>query len=395
MGLISSLLMPSIPFKSFDTTTEISENAIQSKISELVATSTRCKVTNTKDEDFNALLGQVLEAIGAGIQPQLCREGSSGSYFVYNKFGDPIGIFKPKDEEPFASLNPKWPKYFQRVLCFCCFGRSCLIPNVGYLSETAASLVDERLNLFVVPKTRVVKLASPSFNYGRSWFHETLKIKGKEGSLQTFVIGYQSAEVVLNEWANMGTEHTMSPENEERFTLLFQKMCVLDYVIRNTDRHMDNWLIRHVPDEPIQVAVIDNGLAFPVKHPECASRFRTFPFHWGELSWAHRPLNQKLRQELLTLLTPAFVHELCEELKKFFRHDRQHNRYLTYSQIRVLRGQLWNLKEALEADEPPAEWVKREPILASRRFRHAPPANGTFDDCFRRLPADYSHRVCC
>uniref|UniRef100_A0A914PFS3 Phosphatidylinositol 4-kinase type 2 n=1 Tax=Panagrolaimus davidi TaxID=227884 RepID=A0A914PFS3_9BILA len=108
-----------------------------------------------------------------------------------------------------------------------------------------------------------------------------------------------------------------------------------------------------------------------------------------------KPLNQKLRQELLTLLTPAFVHELCEELKKFFRHDRQHNRYLTYSQIRVLRGQLWNLKEALEADEPPAEWVKREPILASRRFRHTPPANGTFEDCFRRLPADYSHRVCC
>uniref|UniRef100_A0A914YU03 Phosphatidylinositol 4-kinase type 2 n=1 Tax=Panagrolaimus superbus TaxID=310955 RepID=A0A914YU03_9BILA len=385
----------SVSTKSFDTSTEISETSIQAKISELVATSTRCKVTNTKDDDFNALLGEVMEAIGAGIHPQLIAEGSSGSYFVYNKHGKTIGIFKPKDEEPFADLNPKWPKYFQKILCFCCFGRSCLIPNVGYLSETAASLVDERLNLFVVPKTRVVKLASPSFNYGRHWLHETPKIKGKEGSLQTFVHGYQSADVVLAEWASLGTENTLTPENEERFTLLFQKMCVLDYAIRNTDRHLDNWLVRHVPDEPIQVAVIDNGLAFPVKHPECASRFRTFPFAWGELSWAQKPLNPNLRQQLLNLLTPVFVHKIGEELKKFFRHDREHNRYLTYSQIRVFRGQLWNLKEGLEANESPSEWVKREPIIATRRFRHSPPVTGTFEDCFRRLPADYSHRGCC
>lgn len=56
-------------------------------------------------------------------------------------------MFKPKDEEPFASLNPKWPKFFQRILCFCCFGRACLIPNNGYLSETAASIVDDYLKV--------------------------------------------------------------------------------------------------------------------------------------------------------------------------------------------------------------------------------------------------------
>lgn len=56
-------------------------------------------------------------------------------------------MFKPKDEEPFAPLNPKWPKYFQRILCFCCFGRACLIPNLGYLSEAGASLVDKHLGV--------------------------------------------------------------------------------------------------------------------------------------------------------------------------------------------------------------------------------------------------------
>uniref|UniRef100_A0AC34GZD2 Phosphatidylinositol 4-kinase type 2 n=1 Tax=Panagrolaimus sp. ES5 TaxID=591445 RepID=A0AC34GZD2_9BILA len=390
----SSKHLNSLSSKSFDTSTEISEGSIQAKISELVATSTRCKVTNEKDDDFNALLGEVMEAIGAGIYPQLCAEGSSGSYFVYNKHGKTIGIFKPKDEEPFADLNPKWPKYFQKMLCFCCFGRSCLIPNVGYLSETAASLVDERLRLFIVPKTRIVKLASPTFNYGRSWLHENPKIKGKEGSLQTFVEGYQSAEAFLNEWTNLGTEMNISAETEERFILLFQKLCVLDYVIRNTDRHNDNWLVRYAQDEPIQIAAIDNGLAFPVKHPEAASRFRTFPFAWASLSLAHKPLNQNLRQQLLTLLTPIFVHELCEELKKFFRYDREHNRYLTYSQIRVLRGQLWNLRDALEADEPPSEWVKREPIVVTRKY-HKNPSSNDFEQWFRKMPCNYNHRGCC
>ena len=53
----------------------------------------------------------------------------------------------------------KWFKQFiytfNRMCCPCCFGRSCLIPNQGYMSEAGASLVDEKLNLNVVPKTKV------------------------------------------------------------------------------------------------------------------------------------------------------------------------------------------------------------------------------------------------
>lgn len=45
---------------------------------------------------------------------------------------------------------------FSRQLCCpCCFGRGCLLPNQGYLSEAAASLVDTKLGLGVVPKTKV------------------------------------------------------------------------------------------------------------------------------------------------------------------------------------------------------------------------------------------------
>ena len=49
----------------------------------------------------------------------------------------------------------------------------------------------------------------------------------------------------------------------------------LDYVIRNTDRHFDNWLLKvNVEEGVIELAAIDNGLAFPFKHPSETSSFR-------------------------------------------------------------------------------------------------------------------------
>ncbi|KAK5966197.1 Phosphatidylinositol 4-kinase type 2-beta [Trichostrongylus colubriformis] len=263
------------------------------------------------DEEFKQTFLKAQEALRKGIHPVLIPEGSSGSYFVRDENLENIAVFKPSDEEPFAALNPKWPKFFQRVLCFCCFGRACLIPNNGYLSETGASIVDDLLQLHIVPKTRVVRMASPSFFYARCCGR--YEIKPKEGSFQLFVKGYESAQTVFSRW-DYDTS-LLSESEEERFKYLFQKMIVLDYIIRNTDRHMDNLLIRHVPGKVIELAAIDNGLAFPVKHPECVSRFRTFPFRWTEYRWAQQPWDTTLREHLLSIICPAFLHDLCHELK--------------------------------------------------------------------------------
>jgi phosphatidylinositol 4-kinase type 2-alpha len=43
----------------------------------------------------------------------------------------------------------------QKLLCPCCFGRSCLALNQGYLSEAGASIVDQKFQLNIVPKTKV------------------------------------------------------------------------------------------------------------------------------------------------------------------------------------------------------------------------------------------------
>ena len=109
------------------------------------------------DPQFTELVRQAEQAIESGFYPERIYQGSSGSYFVKNTEGTTIGVFKPKDEEPYGRLNPKWTKWMHRLCCPCCFGRSCLCPNQGYMSEAGASLVDAKLELNIVPKTKVCR----------------------------------------------------------------------------------------------------------------------------------------------------------------------------------------------------------------------------------------------
>ncbi|KAH9634793.1 hypothetical protein HF086_012207, partial [Spodoptera exigua] len=115
----------------------------------------RCGFENSYDPQFSELVWQAEVAIDNGIFPERIYQGSSGSYFVKNPGGKIVGVFKPKDEEPYGRLNPKWTKWMHKLCCPCCFGRSCLIPNQGYLSEAGASLVDSKIGLKIVPKTRL------------------------------------------------------------------------------------------------------------------------------------------------------------------------------------------------------------------------------------------------
>ena len=54
-------------------------------------------------------------AIDEGILPERIYQGSSGSYFVKDRDRKTIGVFKPKNEEPYGHLNPKWTKWMHKV----------------------------------------------------------------------------------------------------------------------------------------------------------------------------------------------------------------------------------------------------------------------------------------
>ncbi|XP_076868872.1 phosphatidylinositol 4-kinase type 2-beta isoform X2 [Brachyhypopomus gauderio] len=348
-----------------------------------------------EDPHFAEIVQRAEQAIEAGVFPERISQGSSGSYFVKDPKGKIIGVFKPKSEEPYGHLNPKWTKYFHKVCCPCCFGRSCLVPNQGYLSEAAASLVDRKLGLDVVPKTKVVSLASETFHYsaidraksrGKRYALEKVPQVGrhfhrvglppKVGSFQLFVEGYQEADYWLRKF-----EAEPLPENtRKQMQSQFEKLVVLDYVIRNTDRGNDNWLIKYEKpgsgeqlekdewsepkDSVIQIAAIDNGLAFPFKHPD---EWRAYPFHWAWLPQAKVPFSQETRDLVLSRISDMnFVQDLCEDLYELFKTDKGFDKTMFEKQMSVMRGQILNLTQALKDGRSPIQLVQMPRVVVER-----------------------------
>lgn len=405
------------------------------------------------DAEFKALAGEVQKAIKGGIFPERIAAGSSGSYFAKDRDGRIVGVFKPKSEEPYGDMNPRWSKWFQRVCCPCAFGRSCLTNNQGYVSEAAASIVDRHFRLNVVPRTEVVELAAPCFHYGY-WIRRQVEKKMEQsgtggtfplddprgttffprkiGSFQLFVRGFRDAGEVLAEWQSKGN---VPPELDAAMQHEFERMVILDYAIRNTDRGMDNWLVHvsWVPEEiarheldgkgrspettsrpqdfaearyeanirgsgatvelappttegrrPIvKIAAIDNGLAFPFKHPD---RFRSYPYGWSELPWAQRPFSDRTALEFLPLLSdPSSWDDLIERLRSTFRIDENYSEHLFRRQMSVLRGQLFNLREALRKRESPQQLLQR-PWLKIEDLADTAPATRYLGDTYTSDP---------
>uniref|UniRef100_A0A3B3CNZ5 Phosphatidylinositol 4-kinase type 2 n=1 Tax=Oryzias melastigma TaxID=30732 RepID=A0A3B3CNZ5_ORYME len=350
-----------------------------------------------EDPLFADVIQRAEQAIESGVCPERISQGSSGSYFVKDSKGKIIGVFKPKSEEPYGHLNPKWTKYFHKLCCPCCFGRGCLLPNQGYLSEAAASLVDTKLGLGVVPKTKVVYLASETFHYsaidraksrGKKYALEKVPKVGrrfhrvglppKVGSFQLFVEGYREADNWLRRF-----EAEPLPENtRKQLQSQFERLVVLDYIIRNTDRGNDNWLIKYEnpgegreqqkeaewpensPDCSIKIAAIDNGLAFPFKHPD---EWRAYPFHWAWLPQAKVAFSQETRELVLSRLSDMnFVQDLCEDLYELFKADKGFDKTMFERQMSVMRGQVLNLTQALKDGKSPIQLVQMPRVVVER-----------------------------
>ncbi|XP_052227225.1 phosphatidylinositol 4-kinase type 2-beta-like isoform X2 [Dreissena polymorpha] len=372
------------------------------------------------EETYAQVVYETELALDLGQKPKLSEKGSSGCYFVYNRLGKIIAVFKPKDEEPYGQLNPKWTKWLHKLCCPCCFGRSCLVPNQGYLSEAGASLVDKKLQLNIVPTTKVVRLSSRTFNYNAidrakattkkniaenfpqlgKRFHR-IGLPPKQGSFQLFVNGYKDADYWLRRF-----DYEAIPESTARkFQTLFERLVILDYIIRNTDRGNDNWLIKYeiaqvdtdnskgdsdwnmVDNPDISIAAIDNGLAFPFKHPD---EWRAYPYHWAWLPQAKVPFSQEIKDKVLPQLSDMnFVQELCDDLYKLFKTDKGFDRSTFDKQMSVMRGQILNLTQALKDDKSPVQLVQM-PVVTVERNRSSSGRLRTDSDSYTQ---SFSHRT--
>ncbi|KAK4982819.1 Phosphatidylinositol 4-kinase LSB6 [Elasticomyces elasticus] len=419
----------------------------------------------SKDE-FDDIVESVRVAIELGVHPKLISQGSSGSYFARNTDGKVVGVFKPKDEEPYASKNPKWTKWIHRNLFPFFFGRACLIPNLSYISEAAAYVLDSQLRTDLVPYTGVVSLSSKSFFYDfwdrRAYYRKKKPFPEKLGSFQVFLKGYRDANLFLKEhpWPDQHNSNlhdaprkrkrrrwtedcrpkrggptdededsdleSGAPDNaasrrgfwteplQQSFREQLEKLVILDYIMRNTDRGLDNWMIRIdrekqeasivvEPPKPegqsngnasptkgngyadpykrhesmtatsrsgtprdaagnvkVSIGAIDNSLSWPWKHPDA---WRSFPFGWLFLpvSLIGRPFSEKTRKHFLPLLTSKqWWSETQIALRHCFEIDADFQEKMYARQMAVMKGQAWNVVETLKTpDHGPLELTRR------------------------------------
>jgi len=419
----------------------------------------------------------------------MITKGSSGSYFARAKIDgrvQTVAVFKPKDEEPYGRLNPKTTKWLHRQFKWIIpFGRACLIPNLSYISEAAASLLDERLDLHIVPKTQLVSLSSPAFFY--DWLDRKAAKKGKPlpekiGSMQYFLHGYTDASDFLRKhpWPGRAISDTFddsnhrkrnlskrlmnavqivcgrtgddedlydeddredervlfdatesrpsrqpfywSPALQDTFREELEKLVILDYLMLNTDRGADNYMIKYCdydhgkslvdvapsrmpmmtelrrmesgPSTPqlgarpsmaapsyaqpgysnphlpytrqphIHIAAIDNSLSFPHEHP---SGWRSYTYGWLYLpvTIIGRPFSQRTRDHFLPLLTSKlWWAETTFQLRKLFAVDPDFHPKMFSKQLAVVKGQAWNIVQSLKhADEGPLELTRRQKVL--------------------------------
>lgn len=356
---------------------------------------------------FDAIVGNSIEAIENGIHPKRIAAGSSGSYFIYNTDNEMVGVFKPKDEEPYGPISPKWTKWLHRNLFPCFFGRSCLIPNLGYICETAASLLDKQLQSDIVPYTDTVYISSDSFYYS-FWDRRSNKpLYPKIGSYQLFLNGYQEADKFFSRYplpgsrwnlpnlpgfSESGFDHNIfprfkddsntnldqnpvfewTPEVIQQFREELEKLVILDYIMRNTDRGLDNWMIKldwetteNGTKKPIlKIGAIDSGLSWPWKHPD---EWRSYPFGWLFLpvSIIGQPFSDKTRAHFLPLLTSTVWWEECAVLfRQLFARDDDFKERMWRKQWAVMKGQAFNVVETLKnPTQGPLELARRTRVL--------------------------------
>ncbi|OBA29106.1 hypothetical protein HANVADRAFT_51037 [Hanseniaspora valbyensis NRRL Y-1626] len=133
--------------------------------------------------------------------------------------------------------------------------------------------------------------------------YKLITIQRKLGSLQVFEKGFVTANDFLEKNPLPPTDlldgESFGIWNQTLLNNLHQKLqrlYILDFLTRNTDRNLDNWMLRLNASNQLELKAIDNSLAFPYKHP---SSMRTYTFEW--LSQLPRYILEKpLEKELIS-----------------------------------------------------------------------------------------------
>ncbi|PWN45884.1 hypothetical protein IE81DRAFT_296908 [Ceraceosorus guamensis] len=173
-------------------------------------------------------------------------------------------------------------------------------------------------------------------------------------------------------------EFLWNPDNMQSFRLELEKLVCLDYLQRNTDRGLDNFMLHPYTDEEgkqrIALGAIDNSLAFPHKHPV---GIRSYPMGWLYLpvDLIGGPFSASTRASLIPMLSsPRWWLHTVRGLRDIFQRDEHFDAKLFERQMALMRGQGWNLLQSLRSeDEGPLELCARQKQVVKQEKRRMTP----------------------
>jgi len=229
--------------------------------------------------EINEVLEEALKALEDGIEPHLVEDGLGGTYFVRDRAGKPIAVFKPRDEEPLAPNNPKVHTGRGDSTGL----KEGVLVGEAAINEYAAYVVDQLssplLQAGVCP-TALVRFAHSVFHSAEEDRHSAFRlVKEKVGSFQLFA------------------QHDCTSEDvgPARFSAdQVHRIAALDIRLCNTDRHSGNILVREVAGE-VALVPIDHGWSLP------GDIGTDLTLEWISWKAAKQPFSEAIRQDILAI----------------------------------------------------------------------------------------------
>jgi len=203
--------------------------------------------------------------------PELCEEGTGGTYFLKNQQNQPVAVFKPSNEEPLCLQNPK------RTTSQNNFHFQGFIPGEGAQREIFAYQIDK--GFAGVPETRPAEITHWIFTdtYGIPGTPKSTNLKTKAGSIQKFISDIQCS---------------VDDMGYSKFSIQdVQRIAILDMLLVNCDRNGGNILVRKG----------SNSLV-PIDHAFCLPDYRNLTdLQWFEwITW--RQVKQPTLPEVISFI---------------------------------------------------------------------------------------------
>mmetsp|Transcript_86963 Transcript_86963/g.246534 ORF Transcript_86963/g.246534 Transcript_86963/m.246534 type:complete len:555 (-) Transcript_86963:348-2012(-) len=233
--------------------------------------------------EMNAVVDEAIKAFEIGIRPHLVEDGLGGTYFVKDRAGRSIAVFKPRDEEPLAPNNPKVHAGAGRGVGL----KGGVLVGEAAINEYAAYLLDQASSSVLragVQPTTLVSVANSVFHSAQEDRKSAFrKIKDKVGSLQLFAPHECTSEDLG--WNSF-------PANQ------VHRIAVLDIRMCNADRHSGNLLVQTWLGEVTSLIPIDHGYSLP-------DEIGGASFEW--LSWpsSKKPFSDEMREQILAIDSKA------------------------------------------------------------------------------------------